>query len=59
MEDIEDVKSYLVECAEYDESEVKRMSRKEVFEAWLTAHDIYNLTDDIIEVVNAIYEVGL
>lgn len=50
---------YLVEEAEYSESEVAEMTNTELLDHWLEYNGICGYTNDIKEVVSAVFDVDL
>lgn len=58
--DKKDLKEYLVkETGNYTESEVDDMSNKELLDAYLTWNGLLGWTDNIIQVVEAAFDVEL
>lgn len=57
--DKDELKQYLIDEAEYTESEVNEMSAIELVDAWLRYYGIIDYTDDIVEVVSAAFGVNL
>ena len=55
MMDIEDLKDYLVEEAEYSREEVEGITPFELVHHWLQWNGILGYTSDILEVVQAAY----
>ena len=53
----EELKTYLVEEAEYDDYEVNGMTPAELVDAYLAWNGIRHFTDDILKVVKAAYEI--
>lgn len=49
-----ELKEYLVNEAEYETSEVAKMTGYELLDAWLTYNGIIGYTSDIIEVLEAV-----
>ena len=49
-----ELKEYLVNEAEYETSEVAKMSNRDMLDAWLTYNGIIGYTSDIIEVLEAV-----
>lgn len=54
--DKEDIKDYLITEAEYSGKRVDNMSNIELFDAWLKYEGIIGYTQDILEVVEAIFD---
>lgn len=50
---------YIVEEAEYSESEVAEMTNTELLDHWLEYNGIYGFTDDIKDAIEAAFEVDL
>lgn len=57
--DKDELKQYLVDEAEYTESQVEEMDNTELLDAWLRYNGIVGYTDDIIDVVGAAFEIDL
>ena len=57
--DKNDLMKYLVEEAEYSESEVAEMTNTELLDHWLEYNGICGWTDDIKDVVCAAFGVNL
>ena len=55
----EDLQSYLIEEAEYNEQEVKSMSPFELVDAYFTWNGVIGFTEDFLSVVSAAYDVEL
>ena len=52
----EELKSYLVEEAEYDEKKVESMTEYDLIDAWLTWEGIIGFTEEIADTVLHVYE---
>ena len=57
--DKNDLMKYLVEEAEYSESEVAEMTNTELLENWLMYNGIFGYTEDIKDVIEAAFNVDL
>lgn len=55
----EELKQYLIEECEYNESRVERMTPYEMVDAWLRYEGIINYTSSIMDVVSASYGIEL
>lgn len=54
-----DLMKYLVEEAEYSESEVAEMTNTELLDNWLMYNGIFGYTEDIKDVIEAAFNVDL
>ena len=52
----EELKSYLVDEAEYDREKVESMGEYDLIDAWLTYEGIVGFTEDIADTVLHVYE---
>ena len=50
----EDLKTYLIEEAEYREAHVNVMSDEELLNSWLVYNGVCGYTDDIIDIIHAL-----
>lgn len=57
--DKNDLMKYLVEEAEYSESEVAEMTNTELLDNWLMYNGIFGYTEDIKDVIEAAFDVDL
>lgn len=57
--DKDELKQYLIDEAEYSESEVAEMTNTELLDYWLEYNGIYGFTDDIKDVIEAAFDVDL
>lgn len=57
--DKNDLMKYLVEEAEYSESEVAEMTNTELLDNWLMYNGIFGYTKDIKDVIEAAFNVDL
>lgn len=57
--DKDELKQYLIDEAEYTESEVNEMDSTELLDSWLQYNDIIGYTDDIKDVIEAAFDVDL
>lgn len=57
--DKDELKQYLIDEAEYTESEVNEMDSTELLDSWLQYNDIIGYTDDIKDVIEAAFGVSL
>ena len=57
--DKNDLMKYLVEEAEYSESEVSEMTNTELLDNWLMYNGIFGYTEDIKDVIEAAFNVDL
>lgn len=57
--DKNDLMKYLVEEAEYSESEVAEMTNTELLDNWLMYNGIFGYTEDIKDVIEAAFNVDL
>ena len=57
--DKDELKQYLIDEAEYTESEVNEMDSTELLDSWLQYNSIIGYTDDIKDVIEAAFDVDL
>ncbi len=57
--DKDELKQYLIDEAEYTESEVNEMDSTELLDSWLQHNGIIGYTDDIKDVIEAAFGVSL
>lgn len=57
--DKDELKQYLIDEAEYTESEVNEMDSTELLDSWLQYNGIIGYTDDIKDVIEAAFDVDL
>ncbi len=57
--DKDELKQYLIDEAEYTESEVNEMDSTELLDSWLQYNGIIGYTDDIKDVIEAAFGVSL
>jgi hypothetical protein len=55
----EDIKDFLIEEAEYSTERVEEFSNFQLFTAWLQYNGIIGYADDILDTIEAIYDVKL
>lgn len=55
----EELKSYLVDEAEYNAESVESMTRIELLDAYLTYEGIIGYTSDILDIIENLYNVTL
>lgn len=56
---LEELKTYLIEEAEYNEEEVENMTAYELVDAYFTYEGVIGFTYDLLSVVEAAYGVEL
>lgn len=57
--DKDELKQYLIDEAEYTESEVNEMDSTELLDSWLQYNGICGFTDNIKDVVEAAFGISL
>lgn len=57
--DKDELKQYLIDEAEYTESEVNEMDSTELLDSWLQYNGIIGYTDDIKDFIEAAFDVDL
>lgn len=57
--DIDELKDFLIDQAEYEEDELEQMRAKDLLDAWLCFHRVEDMTENIINVVEIVYGIEL
>lgn len=57
--DKDEIKNFLVDECEYSIDQVECMSNAELVDAWLRWEGLVGFTDEILRVVQAVYEIDL